>query len=124
MKYRDWNEKLYKQKAGKKVWACAYDFDSNKETMGYISKPIYGILSDRHIRNDISEINTDERALYFIPFRKGSDTTLAKSKQVSIYARVYADTYEECVELYNELIQEKIDWFQNKIKKIEEDFIK
>lgn len=31
-------------KTGTKLWACAYEFDNNKTTMGLILKSIYGMV--------------------------------------------------------------------------------
>lgn len=42
MIYRNYKE-LENIKTGARLWACAYEFDNNKITMGLISKPIYGM---------------------------------------------------------------------------------
>ncbi len=42
MKYRNLKE-INDIKPGIKLWACAYEFDNNKITMGLISKPVYGM---------------------------------------------------------------------------------
>lgn len=44
-------------------------------------------------------------------FRSSSKTEFAKLKSSSFSSRVYADTYEECVELFNYLVDEKVKWF-------------
>lgn len=36
---------------------------------------------------------------------------LQNQKAVRISSRVYADTYEECVDLFNYLVDEKVEWF-------------
>lgn len=38
MIYRSHNE-IHSIKPGTKIWACAYEFDNNKITMGLIPKP-------------------------------------------------------------------------------------
>lgn len=43
--------------------------------------------------------------------RSWSETVFAKSKAVRISSRVYADTYEECIDLFNFLKNEKVKWF-------------
>lgn len=42
MIYRNYKE-IENIKTGTKLWACAYEFDNNKITMGLISKPVYGM---------------------------------------------------------------------------------
>ena len=103
-------------KPGTKIWACAYSFHKNKETMGLIQEPVYGITRSRSITWGKDDLN-ESYSSFFVPFRKGSDSQLAKSKEVSIWARCFADTYEECVELYNRMVNERVDWF---LKRVEE----
>ena len=63
----------------------------------------------------------------FIPFKKtykgnGENWTtkdLAFSKSVNAYAREYASTYNECVEVYNGLIDHEIDKCNEIIEKLE-----
>lgn len=106
MIYRNYKE-IENIKTGTKLWACAYEFDNNKITMGLISKPIYGM--DRGYGWNYENIAEEELyASFFVPFRNGSKTEFAKSKAVRIYSRVYADTYEECVGLFNSLVNEKV----------------
>ena len=58
----------------------------------------------------------------FTPYKKDSDQ-LENFSDISTFKLVYADTYEECIMLYNDLIQEKITWHQNQIKKYELDLL-
>lgn len=111
-------------KPGTKVWACAYSFDNNKTTMGLIQKPIYGMIKGYgwDWREDYNEEIAEP--IYFVPFKKGSETEFAKSKEVRFLSRVYADTYGECIELYNTLVQERIDWFNKRIEETKCDLIK
>lgn len=104
---------------GTKLWACAYEFDNNKTTMGLKQKPVHGVVTDTWFSCEDDGINP---ARYFIPFKKDGES-LCKSKAVRIGSRKYAETYDECVDLYNELVQEKIDWFGERINKVKEDFI-
>ena len=89
------------------IWACAYEFCNNKETMSLTQRPIRGMIIKR----------------CFHTLKKNSDTEVT-TKGVNFYSRKYADTYEECVSLYNSLVQKKIEWFKERIKETEEDFIK
>ena len=53
------------------IWACAYAFDNNKETMGLKQEPIQGAIRQA-------------RQMYFFPFRKGSTTEYVTSKKFTI----------------------------------------
>ena len=37
---------------------------------------------------------------------------------------MYADTYEECVELFNSLVNEKVEWFLKRAEETKEDLIR
>lgn len=121
MIYRNYNE-IRNIKPGTKLWACAYEFDNNKITMGLISKPIYGMT--KGYGWDYEKVTEEESyASFFVPFRSGSETEFAKLKAVRIYSRVYADTYEECVELFNSLVDEKVKWFLERVEETKKDLI-
>lgn len=109
-------------KPGTKLWACAYKFDNNKITMGLISKPVYGMA--RGYGWDYEEV-TEEKSYssFFVPFKRNSETEFAKSKAVQIDSRMYADTYEECVELFNSLVNEKVKWFLKRAEDTKKDLI-
>ena len=108
-------------KPGTKLWACAYEFDNNKITMGLISKPVYGMA--RGYGWDYEEVTEESYVSFFVPFKSGSKTEFAKSKAVRISSRVYADTYEECVELFNTLVNEKVKWFFDRAEETKKDLI-
>lgn len=110
MVYKNSADIMIGLKPEQKIWACAYQLDNNQITMGLKQKPIYGVIKGRY------------RPEFFIPFKKNSNE-LAKSKQVSIYARCFADTEMECIELYNQLVQEKIDWFKVRLEETKDDLI-
>lgn len=124
MIYRYYQD-VEKLNPGTKLWACAYEFDNNKITMGLISKPVYGMLRGYGWDNEDKEV-TEEKSYssFFVPFRNGSKTEFAKSKAVRIYSRVYADTYEECVELFNSLVNEKVKWFLERAEETKKDLVK
>lgn len=129
------------------VWGCGFETNSKKLTSNrdttfmYRKEPMFGIvvptryedeiirdLSEKvNIGKTLNEIN-NYRYYYtlFIPFKKtykgnGENWTtkdLAFSKSVSAYAREYASTYDECVEVYNDLINHEIDKCNEIIKKL------
>lgn len=122
MIYRNYKE-IKNIKPGTKLWACAYQFDNNKITMGLISKPVYGMA--RGYGWDYEEVNEEKSyASFFVPFKSGSEMEFAKSRAVRISSRVYADTYEECVELFNSLVNEKVEWFLKRAEDTKEDLIR
>lgn len=121
MIYRNYNE-IRNIKSGTKLWACAYEFDNNKISMGLISKPVYGMT--RGYGWNYEEVTEeDSYASFFVPFRKGSETEFVKSKAVGILSRVYADTCEECVELFNSLVDEKVKWFLERADETKRDLL-
>lgn len=81
------------------VWGCAYDVN-NDNMHNYLRKePVIGIVkgngSNRYRTFDVFyELN-----------KKGE---IKKSSKVYVRSRQYADTYEECVELYNSLIDKAL----------------
>lgn len=75
---------------GRHLWACAYEIDNETLHPHLRQTPVEGILTPD---------------LQFAVFTKGE--TLRKSGRVSYYSRQYADTYEEAVELYNELVTKR-----------------
>lgn len=123
MKYRNINKT--ELKPGTKIWACAYDFDKSKTSHSLIQKPVYGMIRGYGWRYQDFLNVTEETSYgtYFVPFKKNSKTELATSKEVRIESRVYADTYEECVELYNELVKERVEWFLRRASEVERDYI-
>lgn len=121
MIYKNYSE-INNIKTGTKLWACAYEFDNNKMTMNLISKPVYGMVRG-YGWNYENTIEEDSYASFFAPFRSGSETEFAKSKAVRILSRVYADTYEECIDLFNFLVNEKIKWFLERAEETKKDLI-
>ena len=104
--------KLIDSHKNKPIWACAYELQGNKNKNGLIQKPVQGEI-----------YGEGYRSTYFAPYKKSSKS-LAKSKEVLAgYSRYYADTYEECVELYNSLINEKIMYFWQRMRECAKDRI-
>lgn len=121
MIYRNYKE-IKNIKPETKLWACAYKFDNNKITIRLISKPVYGMA--RGYGWDYEEVTEEELyASFFVPFKRNSETEFAKSKAVQIDSRMYADTYEECVELFNGLVNEKVEWFLKRAEETKKDLI-
>ena len=121
MKFTDYNEvPCYIP-----VWGCGFETNSKKLTSNrdttfmYRKEPMFGIVVPP--RYDYYWGKT------FIPFKKtykgnGENWTtkdLAFSKSVVVYAREYASTYNECIEVYNDLIEHEIDKCNEIIKKLE-----
>ena len=79
-------------------------------------------LPDTEAKNNeyISKGQTNIR--YFVPLKKNG-VDLSWSKAVTIYARCYATTQQECIALYNRLIQDSIEWHEQEIKKLEKDLL-
>ena len=103
--------KLIESHKNKPIWACAYELQNNKNKNGLIQKPVQGEIYENGYRT------------YFAPYKKGSKS-LAKSKEVlAEYSRDYADTYEECVELYNSLINKKIMYFWQRMRECAKDMV-
>lgn len=99
-----------------------------------LNKPIYGLaynINDdtRHKRLSclpiLGEITGEGKwNIYeFTPYKKGTNER-RKSGSVDYYSRYYADTYEEAVEMYNELVQKRIDNLKLMIEEAENDKIK
>lgn len=87
------------------VWAYAFQENSMKEGMLLSQKPVKGCI----IKNGLMYNNV------FAPFKKNKEPALALSKTINIYGRNFADTEEEAIEGYNQLIDELIIWHQDKI---------
>lgn len=118
---RNYNE-IENINLGTKLWACACKFDNNKITMGLILKPVYGMASG-YGWNYEKITEEDSYESFFVPFKRNSETEFAKSKAVQIDSRMYTDTYEECIELFNSLVNEKVEWFLKRAEETKEDLI-
>ena len=81
------------------VWGCAYDVN-NDNMYNYLRKePVLGIVKENE-RNKYRTLD-----VFYELNKKGE---IKKSSKVYVYSRQYADTYEECVELYNSLIDKAL----------------
>jgi len=87
------------------IWGLAYDINNETEHRNYSCKPVLGEIRGRS----------------FHKYKKG--TTECQLAGVSIWARQYADTYEEAVELYNSLVMARIDTLYRLIDSAQKDLI-
>lgn len=98
-----YNEKL-KIQDGTKVWACAYCLNKTNTELYLRCEPVFGVIKD------ISPY----RKLFF-PLKKNGEL---KNKGIGLDARDFADTYEECVDLYNEKVQNVSNILTGNIERI------
>lgn len=91
---------------GRPIWACAYKIDNQTGRSILRQVPVQGeIMGDR-----------------FYVYKK--DGTLRRTGDVWAGYRWYADTYEECVEAYNRLVNKRKEILLTKLAETEMDFIK
>lgn len=83
----------------KPIWACAYETNDTEKGMALKKLPVKGIVTKGYNYHYFYELN-----------KKGE---IKKSGKVHSCSRKYADTYEECVELYNSLVKEQICLLEN-----------
>jgi len=101
------------------VWACAYDEDNNYDYSHLKQLPIRGIILNKH---KAGMTKPKYSSWVFAPINKNGEPI--KSKVVDIYSRHYANTYEECIEVYNGLVQARINRLSEIIKECETHKIK
>lgn len=100
----------------KPVWGFAYSINDDTEDKRLICLPVQGEIH----KND----NCHKWSDYcFSPYKKGTDIK-RKSGVVDFNSRMYADTYEEAVEMFNELVQKRIDNLYQMAEKAKADMIK
>ena len=94
------------------VWACAYSTNDTEKSMALKKKPVLGKLmgTGYGCSTQFYEVN-----------KKGE---IKKSGSVYPYSRQYADTAQECIQLYNRLVMNQINFLKNLITDCEGDFIK
>lgn len=102
-------------KNGEIVYGCAFniDFDRNSwyggQVVHNICKPVKGVVKK-------PEDNSSYGRFYLLK----RDGSARQSGKVSTESRCFARTYEECVEIYNQLIRDKME----KLRKIADDLEK
>lgn len=92
------------------IWAVAYDIDNDTLNVRLRSLPTKGQIT-----------KYGYYSYKFTPFNKKGE--LRKSGEVHWDSRAYADTEEEAIELYNELVQDRINELLRMAKEAEADFI-
>lgn len=97
------------------IWGLNYSINNETEYKDLICLPVLGEIVDRTGKFRIWSSD-------FVPYKKGT-SELRKSGMVSARSRIYADTYEEAVEMYNELVQKRIDNLYRMINEAEKDKI-
>ena len=111
---------------GDEIWACAFEYESTKEGTFLMQEPVLGqFVSAKTEKEHLKNISNDEKLYisHFVPYKKnGKD--LAWSKAVLIRNRMYATTKEECTEMFNESIKDKINWHLQELEKLNKMFIK
>lgn len=101
--------KRNKLEVGDRVWACAYDYNNNRLEKALIQTPVYG------------EIVKGKTGLEFRSFRKDGKL---RSTGVNILSRTFSDSESDCIKIYNQKIQERIDVLRDEIDKLEKGKIK
>jgi len=97
------------------VWGCAYNEDNNYDHSHLKQLPIRGMILDKYKAG----IDKPKYSSWvFAPLNKKGE--IIKSKVVDVYSRHYANTYKECVEIYNGLVQMRIDRLDKIVKECEE----
>ncbi|HSQ89790.1 hypothetical protein [Romboutsia sp.] len=89
----------------KEVWACAYSTNNTEKSMALRKTPVRGIV--------------DGGLFYEI----GKTGKIKKSGSVSAYARSYADTEEECIEIYNSKVNNQITFLEKLIEECKSNLI-
>lgn len=81
------------------LWACAYDTNNTEKSMATKREPVLGkLINDNSVYYGY--------ATFYELKRNGQ---IKKTGKVASWSRHYADTYEECIELYNSLIDKQIE---------------
>lgn len=99
-----------KLKEGDIVWACAFNIDLDRQSHfgGKVvhskQEPIKGIIHDR---------------CFHVLKQDGTP----RANGVSTYSRDFAETEDECIDIYNRKISEKIDKLCGAIKELRKELI-
>lgn len=96
----------------KPVYGFAYKINDDTEHHRLMCKPILGCVTPNGYGGG-----------YFYPYKVGTHEKKEYEK-VNFKSRMYADTYKEAVEMFNELVQNRIDGLNKMVEKAKSDFIK
>lgn len=112
----DYGYNIEKLPIDKPIWGFAYDINDDTENRRLSCLPVLGEISKNlHGKPSWS-------TYCFYPYKKGTHTK-RQSGKVDFNSRCYADTYGEAVEMYNELVQQRIDNLKRMVKQAEKDKI-
>lgn len=120
MKYETYDEKqkffneCYDN--GKKqveIWACGFRLNNSKEGLLNSKKPVKGIVF-----LDKTSYSPNYCYASFQEYKKNSKE--CRKGSVDWSARLFADTEEECIELYNKSLNDEIEDLQSLIDKYRE----
>ena len=112
MKIRNLHQKFLMQSSQSQylpemlIWACDCKLTNSKEGMMLHHKPELGFLMCGKDEKHHELYKNNGRIGFFVPIGKNGKPVW--SRAVNIAARCYADTEAECIELYNELVDESI----------------
>ena len=95
------------------IWAFAYVVNDDTTCSRLRCLPVLGEIVP----------NKNDSFGKFYPYKKGT-TELNKSKAVIFRSRMYADTYEEAAEMYNELVNKRRHKLIHELRELENHFIK
>lgn len=95
----------------KDLYGFAYEINDDTKDCRLSCRPVIG-----------TSIHEGGKIYYFVPYKKGTQE-LRKSGRVLFESRMYADTYKEAVEMYNELVQKRIEKLKEMIQEAEKDKI-
>ena len=106
------------------VWACAFKYQHSKEGKRFFQKPVLGrLMCGNTLEKHLNCIRDCRCYLnYFVPYKKNSNQ-LAWSRAVEIYSRMYATSEAECIQLYNSMIAENINWHTKAIEELRKEFV-
>ena len=100
----------------KPIYGFAYDVNNDTEHRRLNCLPVLGEIIHNKSCNRWSNY-------VFVPYKKGTKQK-CKSGIVDFNSRTYADTYEEAVEMFNELVQKRIDELNRMANEAIKDMIK
>lgn len=98
---------------GDEVWAIYVERCSGKSGRMHNKAPMFGKFCGYS--------DTDTQIRDFVPYKvkRGKVTDeLDTNKKIWIGKLIFSDTYEEAVEEYNRLLQEEIDFLENKAESL------
>lgn len=124
MKFKSYLSLGDKFKDGDVIYACAYSGTLKNDGKSLFQKPIKGVftVADTEAKNKLALSKGCNEIRYFVPF-KTKGVGLSWSRAVHISSRCYATSMEECIELYNSLVNYNISWHEDRIKEIRKDLI-